>query len=100
MSTYTTVSKSANDGSAVHNHPDAGTGLGIGTAQTLGLADMAAVKTQLANQSFLEVGLESDTLCYTTGGDTTGTYIVSWYRSFPPPAYVRSLLYSQPGGAS
>ena len=83
MSTYTTVSTSSNDGSAVHNHPDVGTGLGIGIAQTLGLADMAAVKTQLANQSFLELGKESDTLCYTTGGDTTETHLVSWYRSFP-----------------
>ena len=78
MSSYTTVSTAANDGSAVHNHPDVGAGLGIGIAQTLGLADMPAVKTQLADKSFLELGKESDVLCYTTGGDTTDTFIVSW----------------------
>ena len=83
MSSYTTVSTAANDGSAVHNHPDVGAGLGIGIAQTLGLADMPAVKTLLADKSFLELGKESDVLVYTTGGDTTETHLVSWYRSFP-----------------
>ena len=68
MSSYTTVSTAANDGSAVHNHPDVGAGLGIGIAQTLGLADMPAVKTLLADKSFLELGLDSDILVYTTVG--------------------------------
>ena len=83
MATYTTVSTTASDGSAVHNHPDMGTGLGIGIFQTLGLADMPAVKTLLADKSFLELGKDSDVLVYTTGGATTGTHLVSWYRSFP-----------------
>ena len=83
MSTYTTVSTAAYDGSAVHNHPDVGAGLGVGIAQTLGLADMAAVKTLLSDKSFLELGKGSDVLVYTTGGDTTDTHLVSWYRSFP-----------------
>ena len=83
MPSYTTVSTAANDGSAVHNHPDVGAGLGIGLFQTLGLADMAAVKSSLADKSFLELGKESDVLVYTTGGDTTETHLVSWYRSFP-----------------
>ena len=83
MSSYTTVSTAANDGSAVHSHPDVCAGLGIGIAQTLGLADMPAVKTLLADKSFLDLGKESDVLVYTTGGDTTETHLVSWYRSFP-----------------
>ena len=83
MSSYTTVSTAANDGSAVHSHPDVGAGLGIRIAQTLGLADMPAVKTLLADKSFLELGKGSDVLVYTTGGDTTETHLVSWYRSFP-----------------
>ena len=82
MGTYTTVSTAANDGSAVHAHPDVGAGLGIGIAQTLGLADMAAVKTSLADKSLLKLGKDSDVLVYTTGGDTSSTHIVSWYRSF------------------
>ena len=77
------MSTANDDGSAVHNHPDVGAGLGVGIAQTLGLADMAAVKTSLADKSFLELGKESDVLVYTTGGDTTDTHLVSWYRSFP-----------------
>ena len=36
-------------------HPDVGAGLGIGVAQTLGLADMPAVKTQLADKSFFGI---------------------------------------------
>ena len=83
MSTYTTVSTAANDGSAVHNHPDVRAGLGIALAQTLGLADMAAVKTLLADKSFLGLGKDSDVLVYTTGGDTTETHLVSWHRGFP-----------------
>ena len=83
MSYYTTVSTAANDGSARYNHPDVGAGLGGGVAQTLGLADMAAVMTQLADKSSLELGKDSDVLWYTTGGDRTDTYVVSWYRSFP-----------------
>ena len=34
MSSYITASPAAHDGSAVHNHPDLGAGLGIGIAQT------------------------------------------------------------------
>ena len=73
------MSTAANDESAVHN---VGARLGIRIAQTLGLADMPAVKTLVADKSFLGLGVESDIL-YTTGGDTADTHLVSWYRSFP-----------------
>ena len=77
MSSYATVSTAANDGSAVHNHPDVGAGLGIGIAQTLGLADVPAMKTLLADKFFLKLGKDSDALVHTTGGDTAHTPLLS-----------------------
>ena len=77
MSTYTTVSTASNDGTAVHAHPDVGTGLGVGTYQTYGAASMVALQTAPADKAWVEIGLESDVISV-CGGDT---FVLSSSRS-------------------